>query len=376
LTKNNKSCIFPVRDSTGTEKPSNKDKEYRMPKKLLLPLVAMFWLLFSSTAMAGIFRATSTATTDEGIVLQDSTNFEVASFRIRNNSDAAQTFDVVLEDCVTRHVRTGRCSIFGNSDDITLVTMEWGTPPITLTTTSHIGADHRVSFGANPVIPAYTSITIRVLVDTASMSDPGVSSDSRFSLDLQMPGRRSVEGPDWIFMASKPTFSLSSAIPCCVDAGFGESWRFNISADSRGDNGFESLVIAVDATDIAGTGWNTRDVWDRLRWELHDASDGSVVGCYPDFEYNEDGTVALVIFSDIFEIDAGETDSFALFVDTSEAEVGDAMIFSIPSERQADEFGYDAAWWFDDFGEYDCDGFAELPLANDYPVVIIGTDSL
>lgn len=187
---------------------------------------------------------------------------------------------------------------------------------------------------------------------------------------------------EMIVRKTKPTVSLASGSPSGSGVpGLSEVLRFNVSADSRGDVDLYGMYLKLNSSANGGDLWNMCNYGgDRLDdgtlWEVYNSDDASTKIDTDWIFYDEGGhdcgdgdaeelQWAWFDFDPTEEIASGDTNTYVVRVDTSEASSADddSIRLDIPSED--DTPGGYAIWWGDgEDGDIDGEFIKNLPVTG------------
>ena len=258
--------------------------------------------------------------------------------------------------------------------------------------------DGMVTFdGMEMFVPADGTSDVMVTIDTNAVSSSGADSgnDVQLTLDadtVEYTGLSSQEtttdagtdrtADDFVLRKTQPTLSLASGSPEGADSpGPGEVFRFNIAADSHGYVTVDELTFRMDSTDNNGESdpdWNQCDASPALTaadFSFYNYDDlGTALDVDGDWTFlDSSGTscgadeVLTYIVMDLttsFEVAAGATETYSLYVNTTGAASGsdgDVVSFTIPLDTDVASLGGatdpdGAIIWDDDTQGSDIDG--------------------
>ncbi len=239
------------------------------------------------------------------------------------------------------------------------------------------------------VTGANSGDTMTIVLDTADNNHEyvGLSSGTTTSTIVDSESvTGSGNGNTMTLYKSKPTVSLASGSPSGAGIpGLAEVFRFNVSADSRGDVGIDEFTFAMTSTDNTGTPttWNVADQTgdedddsglQDADFDFYDLDDPSTkLDVDADWNYydSSDGTacddateVVDWIVLDLTTVDtvaAGDTITYSLFIETLGASAAndDSVRIDLPADSTVSSFSGtdpDGTIIWDDNDGYDGDG--------------------
>ncbi|MFH1142772.1 MAG: hypothetical protein ABIH67_01915 [Candidatus Uhrbacteria bacterium] len=260
-------------------------------------------------------------------------------------------------------------------------------------------------------VPASGASYLSAYVDTNNVGISGASSGATFSLDVDADtvsnGVRyigvgsdyvttslsaDVEGNDMTIFNSKPTLSLASGSPSGAGIpGLTEVFRFNVSADTRGDVTVHDFTFTLASTDTGATTWNDCDGalgdGSGAEFTLYDLDDPSSALESEDTDWEAaDATQAVagtpdcnagqnIVYinlnleettDDSLVVTAGDTKTLSLYMDTTGASGANDNSIRIDIPTEATINSYDAD--FDSIEWDDTNGYSsgKLNIAGTY----------
>ncbi len=318
------------------------------------------------TAAGTLTTALGGDSPDADIVIGSSSNIEVGVYRFTSTVEAFTVNEITVANGGTAAAVGNVYLTYEDSDGETV-------------TASSVFAGSSATFdGLDLYVPADDTADVTVTVDTASVSNSGGAASGNtivITLDadtVQYTGLSSQTtttdaGTDatasiFTLRKTRPTLAIASGSPSGEGIpGLNEVLRFNLSADSHGYVVLDELTFKMTSTDNGGESnpdWNecgssspNMAVADFSFYNVDNLSD-DLEGSDSDWTVldsagaacasNTDLTFIVLDLTSSITIDAGTTETYALYADTTGAATGtsgDSVRFEIPRDSDVASLG-------------------------------------
>jgi len=348
------------------------------------------------------------------IILGNSTDVSVATYKFNATTENFLVKDLTFGNCVNYDVSDpddctgGTGEVVGADNIASSVTIEYQNEAGDTKTKTGFLSNGAVKFsGLDFYVPTESTRTVKVMVNTASVSDTAATSGSKLQLNMLDSGGfdndggaddftsefkavgsasgdtittyvasdadvNGVAANNMVARKTKPTISLASGSPSGAGVpGLSEVLRFNVSADSRGSVTMNEVTFKASVAETGG--WadcDAADLGDEALWKFYDLDDPSEeLDDATDWTFYQStgaacaGAVTANVGYAVLnletsathpaeEIGAGETKTYVLEVDTTGASSSsdDSIRIDIPSQSEirfdgngATDLGGDAA---------------------------------